>query len=149
MNPGNCMVEVTRAASGFEVSELSVAQLVGEVYEVAPAAERGRLLEVLLRPLGVLSVAAVANGIFAKIRFRSGWQELHVRPEDLGNVRATDVIALADYAQRASVDAVASLAQMLASSPVLAGTATVALLVALLAREVRSRRAANEDPQVG
>ena len=35
-------------------SEISIAQLVGQVYESAPPAERSRLLEHLLRPLGVL-----------------------------------------------------------------------------------------------
>src|SRR4051812_18284202 len=44
------------------VSEAAIAQLVGQVYEIAPPAERSRLLEHLLKPLGVLSLVAIANG---------------------------------------------------------------------------------------
>src|SRR5450830_2024112 len=101
-----------------QVSEITIAQLVGQVYEFAPPAERSRLLEQLLRPLGVLSLVAVANGIFAKIRFRSGWPDLHVRLEDAQNVQASDIITLVSYVQQVSVHAVDGLADMLAASPV-------------------------------
>src|SRR4029453_2173124 len=50
----------------------SVPKLVGEVYEAAPPRERSRLLEHLMRPLGVLSLAVVANGAFSKLRFFGG-----------------------------------------------------------------------------
>lgn len=73
---------------------MSIAQLVGQVCEVAPAADKGRLLEQLLRPLGVLSLVAVADRVFAKIRFRGGWPELKVRLEVAQNVQTSDVIAL-------------------------------------------------------
>ena len=49
-----------------------LAQLVGQVYETAPNPERKRLVEHLMKPLGILSLAAVANGIFVKIRLRAG-----------------------------------------------------------------------------
>lgn len=51
----------------------SIPQLVGAAYGAAPPEVRARMLEHLMRPLGVLSLAAVARGAFAKIRFRSGW----------------------------------------------------------------------------
>jgi hypothetical protein len=124
---------------------VAITQLVGEVYEAAPPVERSRLIEQLLRPLGVLSMVAIANGIFAKIAFRGGWQNLHVRPEDIQNVRVSDVIALVDYAQQACIDAVDGLALTLASSPVLAGSAAAALLIALLIQRSRSRRAIPSD----
>jgi hypothetical protein len=63
-------------------SELTVAELVGHVYACAPVTERSRMIEQLMRPLGVLSLVAVAHGVFAKIRFRGSWPELLVRPED-------------------------------------------------------------------
>lgn len=62
-------------------AEVSLPQLVGKVYESAPAAERSRLLEHLMCPLGVLSMAVVANGILSKLRFLGGWPDLHIRPE--------------------------------------------------------------------
>ena len=52
MNPNDTPKTPTLDRSGCEVSEISIAQLVGEVYEFAPPAERGRLLEHLLRRKG-------------------------------------------------------------------------------------------------
>jgi hypothetical protein len=111
--------------------------LVGEVYASVPAAERRRLLEQLLRPLGVLSLVAVADGVFARMRFRSGWADFQVRLDDVQNVRASDVIALADHVQQVSVEAVNGLAQMLAASPVMASSAAAALLLTLLLQRMR------------
>ncbi len=120
-------------------------QLIGQVYEAAPLLVRGRLLEHLLQPLGVLSLVAVANGVFAKIRFRSEWQNLQVGLEDARNVRVSDVLALADHVQQVSVDAVNGLAQMLAASPVMAGSAAAAVLVTVLAQRARTRRAGDSE----
>jgi hypothetical protein len=129
----------------------AIPRLVSQVYETAPAAERSRLLEHLLRPLGVLSLVAVANGVFAKILFQSRGQDLHVRLEDVQKVRASDVIALVDYVQQASVETVYGLAQMVAASPAMAGSAAAALLIAALVQHARSRRAGagkTDDPSV-
>lgn len=123
------------------VSDASIAELVGQVYESAPTAERKRLLEHLLRPLGVLSLVAVANGIFAKIRFRSGWPEIHIPTEETLNVQANDVVTLVDYVQQVSVHAVDGLAELLAASPVMAGSAAAALLITALVQRARHRRA--------
>lgn len=126
-------------------SEIAIPQWVAEVYESAPAAERGHLLEQLLRPLGVLSLVAIADGIFAKIRFRSGWQDLSVRLEDIQNVRASHVVALVEHAQQVSVETVDGLAQMLTSSPILASSTAAALLVTVLLERARSRRTGAVD----
>lgn len=127
--------------AGGQVSEISIAQLVGQVYESAPTAERKRLLEHLLRPLGVLSLVAVANGIFAKIRFRSGWPDIHIPTEEALNVQTHDVVTLVDYVQQVSVHAVDGLADMLAQSPVMTGSAAAALLITALVQRARNRRA--------
>lgn len=126
-----------------QVSEITIAQLVGEVYESAPPVEKSRLLEHLLRPLGVLSIVAVANGIFANIRFRGGWQDMHVRPEEAQNVQASDVITLVNHVQQVSFHAVDGLAKMLTASPVMTGSAAAALLVTVLMQRARSRRASD------
>jgi hypothetical protein len=145
MNPHGNLPASASDAPGCQASELAIPQLVAEVFEAAPAAERGRLLELLLRPLGVLSLMAIADGIFAKVRLRSGWQDLSVHPEDIQNVRAADVRALVDHAQQVSVEALDGLARMLAASPVLSGSAAAALLVTLLAQRRRMRRAVDAD----
>jgi len=145
MNPLNPPTTPTLAQADGQSSEAAIAQLVGQVYEIAPAAERSRLLEQLLRPLGVLSLVAVANGIFASIRFRSGWPELHVRAEDAQNVQASDVITLVSHVQQVSIQAVDGLADMLAQSPVMTGSAAAALLITLLVQRSRTRRAEDRE----
>ena len=126
--------------------DAAIPALLGEVYEAAPASERSRLVEQLVRPLGLLSLVAVAGGVFAGIRLRGGWPDFHVRLEDLPSVRASDVMALAEHAQQVSVEAVDGLAQVLAGSPVLAGSAAAALLVTLLVQRSRRRAGARSEP---
>lgn len=140
MNPINKPNAAPTGKLDCQVSDGSIAQLVGQVYELAPPAERGRLLEHLLRPLGVLSLVAVANGIFAKIRFRSGWPDMHIQLEDAQNVQTNDVITLVNYVQQVSVHAVDGLADMLAASPVMTGSAAAAMLMTVLLQRARTRR---------
>lgn len=145
MNPVNLPGAPALALSTGPASEAAIAQLVGQVYELAPPAERRRLLEHLIKPLGVLSLVAVANGIFASIRFRGGWPDLHVRVEDAQNVQARDVITLVNYVQQVSVHAVDGLAHLLAASPVMTGSAATTLLITLLMQRARNRRSDDRD----
>lgn len=110
----------------------SIPELVADVYEHAPAVERAHLLEQLLQPVGVLSLVGVAGGVFANIRFRSGWQDMHVRLEDIQGVRGDQIVALVRHVQQISTEAVDELAQMLTASPLLCSSAAAALLVTLL-----------------
>jgi len=137
------------AASGAEgpPAQTSIPQLVGEIYESVPPSERASLLEPLLRPLGVLSLLGIANGIFASVRFRSGWPDMHVQLEDIRNVRGSDVTALFDYAQQVSVEAVDGLVQMVSASPVLAGSAAAWLLATALVRLAEARRTVAHGPR--
>lgn len=120
-------------------AEVSLPHLVGKVYESAPASERSRLLEHLMRPLGVLSMAVVANGIFSKLRFLGGWPDLHIRPEDAEAIRPEDVVALVDYVQQASSDVMYGLVQVVSESPVMSATAAAAVLTAVLLKRFRTR----------
>lgn len=113
--------------------------LVAKVYEEAPPAVRGRLLEHLLKPLSILSLAAVANGIFARITFSEGWSKLQVNAEDARSVAAGDVVALVNHVQQVSVQAVDGLSKIVATSPVLAGSAAAALLITLLSKRAMQR----------
>ena len=126
--------------SGHQVPDTQIAELVGSIYETAPVTERRRLISYLIRPLGVLGLFAVANGIFAKVWFRSSYPDLKIRPEDAQFVQASDVIALVDYLQQVRVETVDGLAQWLGTSPVLAGSASTALLVGLLVQRALHRR---------
>lgn len=149
MNPPDLPYLFSVETPAGQDSEISIAQLVGQVYETAPALEKSRLLEHLLKPLGVLSLVAVANGIFAKIRFRSGWPDLHVPLEEAQNVQASDVISLVNHVQQVSGRAVDSLAGMIASSPMMTGSTAAALLVTVLVQRARIRRTRDGDNDLG
>lgn len=128
------------------VSTDTIAQLVGQVYtDVAPT-EKSRLIEHLLRPLGVLSLVSVANGIFAHLRFRSEGAEMRVRPEDAQNIQASDIISLANHVQQVSVHAVNGLTSLLAASPVMTRSAAAVLLMTVLVQRAKARRADDYVP---
>ncbi len=127
-------------ATEIKTLDVSLPKLVGEVYEAAPEALRSRLIEHLLRPLGVLSLAFVANGVFSKIRFLGGWPELHIRPDQLESVRAQDVMALVEYVQQASWEVMDGLVQVLSDSPVTSATAGATMLMAVLLNHARRRK---------
>lgn len=116
----------------------AIPDLVAQVYEAAPQEERRALLAMLLRPLGLLSLAAIGNGIFAHLRLRGGWPEFQPAVEDLERVRSSDMVALVQHVQQVSIEAVYGLAAVLKGSAVLAGSAAAAVLLALLLQ--RSRR---------
>lgn len=113
--------------------------LVAQVYEEATPALRGRLLEHLLKPLSLLSLAAVANGLFARITFGNGWALRQVSSEDASMVDSSDVMALVVHVQQVSVQAVESLSKIITSSPVLTSSAAAAMLLTLLAKQRRNR----------
>ena len=131
---------VSQGLPGCEVSKMSISQLVGQVFAAAPAPDRSRLLEQLLRPMGVLSLLTIAGGVFAKIRFHSGWQDMRVPLQDAEGVQAGDISALVDRVQQVSIDAVDGLVGIVTASPVMASSAAAALLVTVLLQNARSRR---------
>jgi hypothetical protein len=114
-----------------------VPALLGRVYAEAPASLKSRLLEQLLKPLGMLSLAAVCNGAFANVAVNRNWA---IRPELAQTVDAEQVIALTAYVQQVSVQAVTGLSQVLTASPVLQGSVAASALVALLIKRAREQR---------
>lgn len=118
-----------------------IGQLVSRVYGAAPAGERRQLIEHLLQPLSLLSLFAVANGVFARIWFRRDWQDLHVRVEDLDMIGPSDVTALVDFVQQVSIDTIDGLTQVITTSPAMGASAAAALLIAALIQRRQSRAA--------
>ena len=129
---------VSLSAAGPLTPDIGIPELVGEIYDAAPLTERCRLLEHLMKPLGALALVGVCNGIFAKIWFRSGWHNLHIRPEDAQAVQAIDVISLVDYVQQASAETINGLASLLTPSSLMVYSAAAAMLATVLARRVQS-----------
>ena len=118
----------------------SIAKLAGDVYEAAPLEERRKMLDHLLRPLGILSLLGVAHGVFAKIQFRRAMQDMPIRVEDLACIQTRDVVALVDYVQQASIEVVDLLAKLISASPLMAGSSAAALLVTMLVRRTQGQR---------
>lgn len=70
---------------------------------------------------------------------------MQIRIEDAQSIQARDVIALVNYVQQVSVHAVDGLASVLASSPVMTGSAAASLLITLLLQRSRTRRAEDRE----
>jgi hypothetical protein len=116
-----------------------VPALLGRVYAEAPPPLKSRLLEQLLKPLGLLSLAAVCNGAFASLAFSQDWSALRIRPEMAQTVKAEQVTVLAGYVQQVSFQAIAGLGQLLSNSPVLQGSVAASALVAVLVQRAREQ----------
>ena len=136
-----------RQPQALAAPDLSIAQLVGQVYEAAPPLVQKRLLAQLIQPLGLLSLAAVANGIFASLRFRSAEASHPAGLESVSDsVQTHDVITLVNYVQQVSLQAVDGLAEMLAASPVVTGSTAAAVLISVLVQRARKRRDEEKQP---
>ena len=146
MNPDDRPEAVSLFAAGYHAPDMTIPELVGKIYEAAPATERCRMLEHLITPLGALGLVGICNGIFAKIWFRSAWHGLHIRPEDAQAVQGIDVISLVDYVQQASGETINGLASLLTTSPMMAYSTAVAILVTVLARRIHTRRTGSGEP---
>jgi hypothetical protein len=138
------LVQEAYGSSVPDTQERILAQLVGTVYETAPAPLQVRLLEQLLRPVGVLSLIAIANGIFAKIHFRGAWPDAALHPADVQTVRSSDVVALVEHTMQTSGEALNGLARLLIGSPSLVGSGAATVLMALLLQRGQRRRATDQ-----
>jgi len=122
------LVEVYSSAAPAVQSGM-LSKLVGKVYQSAAPDERSVLVRQLMQPLGILSLLAVANGVFAKLRLQGGLSAWSTR---LDEVQVDDVVELASFVQQVSGQAMHSLAQWLSGSPVLLSSAAAVMLVKLL-----------------
>lgn len=110
----------------------SIAQLVAAVYCAVPIEVRVKMLEYLLRPLSMLSLVAVAQGAFAKIRFRHADSKLKVRADDTVRIPRADVVSLVDHVLQVDERVVRGLAPLLQSMPAVRELDAAVALVAQL-----------------
>lgn len=127
--------------SQFHADLALVPALVGQVYQEASPVQRSRLLEQLVQPLGLLSLVAVARGIFARLMLSRRGREISVRPEDTRDIDVVDVVTLAQRAQQASMQALDNLAPVLAALSLATGSAAAKRLLAILAHTSARRLA--------
>lgn len=138
-DPAHALLVETYVAAPDTRKHRMVALLIGSLYRQAPMPTRQQLLRHLTRPLGLLSLAVVAGGIFARLRLRSGWPETHPPLDELRRIQSRDVVALADYVQQVSLQAVDGLTQLIAAEPLIAGSTVAAMLVTLLMLRTSNR----------
>ena len=146
MSPLTTTSDTDGAQQMLDRPDAAVPELLAQVYDAAPPPERTRLLAQLMQPLGVLSLVAVAGGVFARLRFRDAPGPLNLRLEDTLMIGAEEVRALAEHAQQVSVETVDALRLWLTQGPVLAGSAAALLLVQLLKRRAAQRRGEDRLP---
>ncbi len=133
------------ALTATDTPEQEVAELVGQVYAQAPETERERLLVALLPAAGLLSLVAVANGVFARIRLDEQWPSLRRLHDELVRVQPTDVSALVERLQFTRSDALDGLLLWAGTAPVLASSAAASVLVTLLMHRKRQRIARDAE----
>lgn len=129
-------------------SDQDIPELVAQVYCDASPPEKSRLLELLVRPLGLLPLFALADGVFARIWWRNGQDSLQqIRVEDALAVSGQDIATLVAYVQQSSVEVLDGLLQIINASPVLASS--TAAIVVMLVLQRRARVKASRRSQRG
>lgn len=114
------------------VRRTSVARLLATLYRQAPAALRADLLSQLLRPVGPLALVAIAAGAFGRLLPPSRWQGVQVSADDTAQISPQQVLDLVHYVEQKSPELLAQLPQLVADPRLWLGSATGALLLALL-----------------
>jgi len=126
--------------NGSAQSDQDIPELVAQLYCDASPPEKSRLLELLVRPLGLLPLFALADGVFARIWFRNGQDRLQIRVEDALAVSGQDIATLVAYVQQSSVEVLDGLLQIINASPVLASSAAAIVVMLVLQRRTRRGR---------
>ncbi|MES2191240.1 MAG: hypothetical protein V4454_14025 [Pseudomonadota bacterium] len=93
-----------------------VTSLVAKVYQSASGAEKCDLVRLLIRPLGVLSLAALAHGSFFSIRMRSDGYDSPLDVNDLKDIKTADILSLVSHVQQVRIETFDDLAQLLSNS---------------------------------
>ncbi len=137
------LVQEAYAGSAPEAQNHILARLVGKTFETAPVTTQARLLEQLLQPVGMLPLIAVANGLFARLRFRAGWSHPAIRQSDLVSVRSGDVATLAEQLLQMRSDALIGLIPLLVNAAAQSGSRVASTLATLLHQRAPRRRASD------
>lgn len=140
--PGVHHEDATHAALGERGAHL-VPRLLARLYRAAAAPLRANILQQLLRPLGLLSVAAVASGAFAGLVHRQRGEGLAASFDELAAFSTEQIGELVQFVVQVSPQAVQEAARVLADAPWgAAGFSALAALalVRLLDTREHSRR---------
>lgn len=115
-------------------------RLIGQAFEALPPPQRRAILSHLLKPLGMLSLATIGNGVFLINRSQLLLQNAAAEAEYLQDIDVNDVVELVDRVQQVSVEVVDAVAQMIEASPDLAHSPLIAILEQIPLRRKRTRQ---------
>jgi hypothetical protein len=128
----------------------AMAKVVSSVYRSASDALRADMLKRLLRPLGVLGLAAVASGAFARLVRRDGLPPDTISAEDLVRYSSEQIRELTVFVHEVNPDALQALVEELTRNGVgLAALSTAALLMLRHGSPGRSALARKADSSPG
>ena len=113
-------------------ARVSVARLVARLYAHAAPAARRQLLAQLLRPLGPLALAGIAAGAFARLLPAARWPGAPLVPDDAAPFSTQHVLELAHYVEQKSPELLLRLPELVNDPQLWLGSATGALLLAVL-----------------
>jgi hypothetical protein len=116
-------------ASSGEAGAALVPLYVSGVFREAPIDFRAQLIECLMRPMGALGLVAVANGVFAAVRQRHGWDHLQVTLEDTSRISADQVLELSTYLQQTTPAVFSQVAELVSGQPAVASGLSAMLLL--------------------
>jgi hypothetical protein len=119
-------------ATPVATPRVSIARLIARLYAQAAPAARWQLLVQLLRPLGPLALVAIAAGAFARLLPASRWQGVQLTPDDARHFTAQQVFELARYVEQKSPELLLQLPELVNDPRLWLGSATGALLLAVL-----------------
>lgn len=119
-------------ATTVAVPRASIARLIARLYAQAAPAARWQLLVQLLRPLGPLALVGIAAGAFARLLPASRWQGAQLTPDDVRQFSTQQVFELARYVEQKSPELLLRLPDLVNDPRLWLGSATGALLLALL-----------------
>lgn len=119
-------------ATPVATTRVSVPRLIARLYAQAAPAARWQLLAQLLQPLGPLALVGIAAGAFGRLLPASRWQGAQLTPDDARHFTAQQVFELARYVEQKSPELLLQLPDMVNDPRLWLGTATGALLLALL-----------------
>lgn len=114
----------------------AIARLVSRMYRAANGAMRADMLAGLLRPLGILSLVAVASGAFARLLRRDGVVPDAISTEDIVRYSSDQILELTLFVHEVSPEALQQLAEQLAQNAT-GMTALSAAALVLLHRKLR------------
>jgi len=109
----------------------SASRLVMRLYVAADVPLRARLLASLMRPMGLLGIAGIAAGAFARTLWRRGAADTGIDMAGASRISGKQVRKLASFVEQVDPQALHDFATLIAGSPVALATFSASALMLL------------------